>query len=163
RDELLRIGIGQRIEEHAVDDGEDGGVGADAEGKSEDRDEGEPGILAQRARAVAQILEEFFEPEPAPLVAGNLLHQLNVAKFATGGLLGTVDGFAALRTVVRGHLQMGLQLLLQLLLLALALPRKFHAWPPRLAGLRTPAMASESCSQRERSESNCFFPVALRR
>ena len=57
RDELLRMRVGQRVEEHTVDNREDGSVGADAEGQREDRDEREAGIFAQHARAIAQVLQ----------------------------------------------------------------------------------------------------------
>ena len=40
-DELLRVGVRQRAKQDGVDDGEDGGVGADAEGEREDGDGGE--------------------------------------------------------------------------------------------------------------------------
>ena len=41
RDDLVRVRIGQRLQQNAVDDGEDGGVGADADGEREERDGGE--------------------------------------------------------------------------------------------------------------------------
>ena len=81
-DELLGMRVRQRIEEHGVDDGKQGSVGADAQSQGEDRDGREAGIFSQRAGSVAQVLQEFFEPEPTPLVAGDLLYQRDVAEFA---------------------------------------------------------------------------------
>jgi hypothetical protein len=55
-DELAGLGIGQRIEEDAVDHGEKRGVGANAESKSENGDSGEERGLEEHAEGVAQIL-----------------------------------------------------------------------------------------------------------
>src|SRR5271170_6263710 len=45
--ELAGIGEGQSLQQDGVDDAEDGGVGADAEGEREDSDDGEAGRFAQ--------------------------------------------------------------------------------------------------------------------
>ena len=55
-DELFGMGIGKPDEENSVDEAEDGGVGADAESQREDSDGREAGILAEQARAVANVL-----------------------------------------------------------------------------------------------------------
>ena len=39
--ELLRMGVAQRLQQHAFDDAEDDGVGADADGQRDQRDGGE--------------------------------------------------------------------------------------------------------------------------
>src|SRR6266852_1588381 len=153
----------QRVQQDSANPTEDGGVRADPQGQSEDSDRGKAGIFAKHAGAIAQVLEKFFEPARAPLIACDLLDQREITEFAMCRTLSVPRGFATAKLVAGGHLQMGLQLLLQLLLLAIAMPETFHAWPSRLAGLSTPAMASVSCSQRERSERSCFFPVAVRR
>ena len=41
------VGIGERLEQHRVDDGEDGRVGADAQGKGGNRSQGEAGVLEE--------------------------------------------------------------------------------------------------------------------
>src|SRR4029077_8771660 len=125
--------------------------GTDAESERQNRDEREAGILAQHAGAVAQVLQQFIQPSPTPLVARDLLHQVDIAEFASGGLRGLRCRFAAFDAIACRHLQMTLQLLREFFLLIPMRPRKVHAWP-RFAGLRTPAIAPESCSQRERSE-----------
>ena len=56
--ELLGILIGKRLEEDGVDDAENGGIGADAEGQREDGYESEAGILLQHAEREFQILKE---------------------------------------------------------------------------------------------------------
>ena len=55
KDELLRVLDGKIAEQHGIDDREDGGVGADAERKSEDGDRRESGRFAQHAEGEAQI------------------------------------------------------------------------------------------------------------
>ncbi len=55
-DELFGMGIGKPDEENSVDEAEDGGVCADAEGQREDSNGREAGILAEQARAVANVL-----------------------------------------------------------------------------------------------------------
>jgi len=42
-------------------------------------------------------------------------------------------------------------------------PKDIHASPSIFAGFNTPAIASESCAHRERSEMSCFLPLAVRR
>jgi len=49
--ELFRVWKGKWPQKDRVKDAEDGGVGANAEGKSDDRYRGEPGIPAQHAEA----------------------------------------------------------------------------------------------------------------
>jgi hypothetical protein len=56
--EAVGVFDGERTEEEDVGEGEDGGVGADAESEGEDGDEGEAGGLAQHAQGVADVLEE---------------------------------------------------------------------------------------------------------
>ncbi len=54
----VRLGVGQRTEQHAVGDAEDRRVGPDAEGQRHHRDEGEPGPLPQPAKGIAQVLQQ---------------------------------------------------------------------------------------------------------
>ena len=56
-DEPLGFGVGQRLEQHRIDDAEDGRRRADAERQRQHRDEGEAGVPEQHARAVAQVLQ----------------------------------------------------------------------------------------------------------
>src|ERR1700751_5471533 len=56
RHQPIGIRIGQRVEQHRVHDGEDGGVGADAKRQRENRNRGEAWRPAQLAQSVAKIL-----------------------------------------------------------------------------------------------------------
>jgi hypothetical protein len=59
--EPMRLLHGQRAEHHGVDDAEDGGRAADAEGQRQRGDAGEPGVLPQLSQAEAQILAQLRE------------------------------------------------------------------------------------------------------
>jgi hypothetical protein len=56
-----RVGVGQRKEEDAVDDAENGRVGADTQSHGEERDGGDAGGLVQHAESKAQILCQDFD------------------------------------------------------------------------------------------------------
>ncbi len=55
--DFFRLRVRQRLEQDAGDDTEDGAVGSDAQGESEDDDNGESGIAAKLAERVAEILQ----------------------------------------------------------------------------------------------------------
>src|SRR5712672_1513094 len=71
-DETIGLRIRQSFEQDRIDDREDGGVCANTQGQRQNGDERETGVLAQHASGVAQILQKFFEPTRAPLVAADL-------------------------------------------------------------------------------------------
>ncbi len=54
--ELAAVAVGEGLQEDAVDEAEDGGGGADADGKGEDGGEGEAGGAADLAEGVAEVL-----------------------------------------------------------------------------------------------------------
>ena len=60
RDELVRRGKGQRLEQDRVDHAEDGGVRADAERKGEHGDDGEGGMFPELAYAVTDVVYHKF-------------------------------------------------------------------------------------------------------
>lgn len=64
--ELLRFGIAEWLQENRVDDGEDGRVRADTEGKRQHGNDSESGALAERAAGVADVLDDLVEPAPRP-------------------------------------------------------------------------------------------------
>jgi hypothetical protein len=53
--DAVGVAVGVRVDEDGVDDGEDGGGGADAEGEREDGGEGECGAFAEFAEGVAEV------------------------------------------------------------------------------------------------------------
>ena len=56
--EPLGVRIGEGLDEDIFEDAEDGGGGADAEGKRKDGDEGEPGGFAKVAEGVTEVVPE---------------------------------------------------------------------------------------------------------
>ena len=60
-EQLLRMVVRQRLQQHGIDDAEDGSVRADAESEGEHGDGGEAGILAQHAQSEARVLHEGLD------------------------------------------------------------------------------------------------------
>jgi hypothetical protein len=56
--EPVRVGIRQRLEQQRVDDAEDGGVGADADGERDDDHQRQRGGAPQSPDGVAEVLQE---------------------------------------------------------------------------------------------------------
>ena len=52
------VGVGERLEQDGVDDGEDGGVGSDAEGERGDGSEGKAGIVGEHAQRMLDVVPE---------------------------------------------------------------------------------------------------------
>ena len=54
--------VGQRPEQHGIDDAEHGGVGADAERDGQDGHRGEAGRPPKRAQGVSDLVDEQTPP-----------------------------------------------------------------------------------------------------
>ncbi len=63
-DQAIGLAKRQRADGDGVDDAEDRAVHADAEGQAEDGQRREPGVLDQRPKGVAQILEKCVHHGP---------------------------------------------------------------------------------------------------
>ena len=87
-DELVGVGIRKRAQQDAVDDAEDDGIGADADGEGEQNGDGESGGFAQAAEDELEIGEERLDAGPLPGFAAALLDEGGVAEGAAGGLFG---------------------------------------------------------------------------
>ena len=111
--QLLGMRIGERPQKDAVHQAEDGGVRANTERQREDGDRRKSRIAPQQACAVAQVLNQVFDPGPDPLIAGDAFDQGDVAEFTAGDASGFVRGCAAVDVVSRGHLEMGVEFLAQ--------------------------------------------------
>jgi hypothetical protein len=81
---LVGLRHGEAVEEDAFGEGEDDGVGSDAEGERGDSDGGEAGAATQHADCVAKVGAEFVEETEAE--GGPDVHPVSfhVAKFDTG-------------------------------------------------------------------------------
>ena len=168
---LLGMRIGNGMEQHGVDHREERSVRANSQGEREDRDGGEPGALAQRANREAQILQKFVESAAAPLIAGDVTDQRDVAEFSTRRLRRLLGRFAAILAILLRHFQMRSEFFFEFVLFVgsfrliaaptAAMKRRFHASLSFLAGSSTPAIASVSCAHFERSERSRFLPAAV--
>ncbi len=87
RGETAGVPVGQRLEDDAVDDGEDRGGRADTEREGEDGDRGEAGALPQQPEPVAEVLEDVLEPRQAAPLADLLLDALDMAETPRGRIV----------------------------------------------------------------------------
>lgn len=81
---MFRLWVGEWLEEDAVAGGEEGAVGANAEGERESRDEGEGGRFAERAQGEGGVCEEVFEVLGLAFVAAFLAGRCDGAEEAAG-------------------------------------------------------------------------------
>ena len=58
-DHAVGLGIGERLEQDGVDDGEDGGVGSDAEGEGGDGGDGEGRVRDEHAEGIFEVVPEI--------------------------------------------------------------------------------------------------------
>src|SRR5256885_7706207 len=72
----------QLFEQHGMNDGEDGGSCADAEGQSGHRDESESRTLEEHAQGQANILATAVDPRQAAPIAVQFFGLFNAAEFA---------------------------------------------------------------------------------
>jgi hypothetical protein len=78
-----------------MDEGEDGGVGSDAEGEREDGDDGEAGASQELARAVADVVGDAFGGGLPSGGTDFLFYRFDAAHLGAGGALGFVRAEAA--------------------------------------------------------------------
>src|SRR5262249_60509726 len=116
----------------------------------------------QHSRPETQVLPESFGPGPSPHLSRDFFDQSHIAEFPAHKLPGFHICLAALDSVSRGHFTVRSDLFIELLFSLPAPPQgkppASLSFPPRF---RMPAMASESCSQRERSAARCSFPATV--
>ena len=80
--------IRQRLEQHAFDNAEDGGGGADAERECENGDGGEAWTLAEHAQAVANSLHQIFDEVHTASVAAFFFDLIEGTEFQAGAAAG---------------------------------------------------------------------------
>src|SRR6185437_2714524 len=112
------------MQKDGIHDAEYGGVGADAERQCEDGDSGEARTLVQHPKGITQILEQSFQPAPAPLIARRFVNQCRIPQFLSRGLLRATRVFPALDVLLRSHFHMSVEFLFQFF--SLPPPEKAH-------------------------------------
>jgi hypothetical protein len=86
--ELVRLGDSEAIEEDAFGEGEDDGVGPDAEGKRGNGDEGEARTAAKHADGIAEISAKLVEKAEAERGADGLFVGFDLAELDAGATEG---------------------------------------------------------------------------
>src|ERR1700721_3829953 len=89
--QAIDLRIRKRLDDPGIYVAEDGGIGADAEGESDDGGGGEAGSFAQGAEPVANVLDESFEEVDAAGFATFFFDVIFAAEFEAGA----TDSFAA--------------------------------------------------------------------
>ena len=83
-DQLTRLRILERLEQHALDDGEDGRAGSDAQAQGQDADRREAPIPGQPSGGIAQIAEESIYGVLPSIPANLFVHGNRAAEFQPG-------------------------------------------------------------------------------
>src|SRR5713226_3782735 len=157
-DELLRILVGKRAEQHSIDHTEYRRVCADAESEGEDSDSREARGLAQHAEAEANVLQELLEPNETPHLACLFLHARDVAEFTKRGI----------PRFLRRHTPRDVVLGLSLDVIANVPVEVFHhslasSHGSSPAGRRIRAIAAVSLSHLLVSVASCLRPLGVSR
>ena len=80
-DELFGVRDGKALEKNLAHDGEDGGVGADAESQGEDGDGREGGGFFEEAKGETSVLEKGFDERKRLLIAHAFFDLFQAAQF----------------------------------------------------------------------------------
>ncbi len=105
----------QTTAQHRIEHAEDSGVGADAQRKRGECDDGERGIAPQHAGAIDDVLTQVVQPGDRARVTALFREQWKVADGATRGELRLAFGHAAFDVLLRQQLDVERQLAGELL------------------------------------------------
>ncbi len=112
--QLLRVGIVERTQDHAVDDREDGRIRADSQCQRQERHRREHGSAPKRAQPMAHVARQVVEPRQASLIPQRV-HGLRSASRRNAR---RAQGIAGVETttsrVLRRHCQMRPHLVFEL-------------------------------------------------
>src|SRR5262249_38166543 len=155
---------GKRAEHQTVHQAEDGGVGPDAEGERQNSDGSEAWRFAQHAQAVANVLQEVYQPATTPHVSRHLLSERDTSKFVARSSLCMPPPKAIFHILACGQFQVALNFFVKFFIAPLTPPEtKSHDPLSCFAGFKMPSIASVSRAHRERSAANCLRPDFVRR
>ena len=133
-DQPIFVAIDERPQQHAADDAEDGGVGADAERERDDDGEREALGAQQRAQRDAHVLSKRLgrvEPAAAPDAPHRLARQRDVAELPQRGETRGVGILAAIDALLDAEREVAADLVVEVALvgahaLLLARRRRIH-------------------------------------
>ena len=168
-DEAPGLVEGEALEEHGVDDCENRGVCADAQGERRDRHRGETRILRERAGREAQVPPGRLEEREPPAVPHGFLRRFDAPELANRLAAGLLGRHPRAHGVVDVHLDVGLELLDHLPFLAgpaedSGEPREIAAQPSHersSAGARKRARIAIVRSHSRVSSSTCRRPARV--
>ena len=167
--EPVRCRVGQRPEQHGVDEREHGRRAADDQDDGGERGRGERRLPGKHANGVADILEEALDRAPGPDGTRIFFRQRDVTERAPGRLTRAIGRQARSDLLLGLGLDMKLQLGIELGLSRVLGARGSSAGKAASAhgawshsdGSRTRLIARTNCSQRECSAVRCRFPAGV--
>ncbi len=118
------MGVGQGLQQDALQHAEDDGVGADAERQGQHRHRGRARVPRQRPQAVAGVLHEVLEQADLPGVAALLLDPPDAAERPARRQAGLLGRHPRGQVLVDLALEMEAELVAQLAVDALALEER---------------------------------------
>ncbi len=162
-EELFGVGVWKRLEKNSVDDTEDCGVGADAEGEREDRDRGEAGIFAQHAEGETKILKRGFDEGKAAEFAICFFELGIAAKADARGASGFFGGHAAADVFLRRHFEMRVEFVLEFAIDDLRRSLRAEARDDGFQKGEHDVSSFRRCEERGRLRRRCGASFAFRR
>ncbi len=163
-DDLLRMRVGERLEQHGIHKTENRRVGANAERERRDRNRGKARTLAQIAERVFEVLGKMPEPRPSPYAPCVFHHDGAVTEGLDRGLASSRRIQSAVDLFFRLACDVRLQLALHGRLPRSRAERPFDAFQHHSTSrVRTSRMAFAICSHLFCSIPSCFLPAAVNR
>ena len=133
-DQLIGRGIGQRPEERRIDDAEDRGVDADAEGQRRHSGGGEAWRLREEPQRIPQVLQQRLHAAEATAVANGFPRLFDTADRAPRLAMGLGRRQSAAERILLEHFEMRAQFVVELAVDPAA-PELFDKPREELAGL----------------------------
>jgi hypothetical protein len=144
------------------DDAEDRGAGADAKSDDQDREGDKPGVAAQRAKRIVEILQEGIEERNAALLAVSLAELRDPAQFQPRSTTRLFRRHAAANMLLGQHGRVRFEFLLQFALErtgANRWSRELDTLQPSVPSRSTFPMTPETCSEFSVSAISCLRPA----
>ena len=149
--QILAARVGQRLQDDGIDDAEDGGVGADAEGHRDDDGEGVARLLAQAPQPIAHVLRHGFDEARQPRVTDVVLDAVDAAEELAGGASRSVRCHALPYVLVGKHVEVEFELGIELALHGAAAEQGADAFQPGGHDAALAAVPQGSCVWRIRA------------
>ena len=163
-----RLGIGdrQRAQQERIHEAIDRRVGSDAERQRQNRQHAERLVGCHRAKAVAAVLRQLFQPGPSPRGARLLLYQGDVSDVAARGAARFFAGQSLGLALFGFLIEMKLKFVAEILFLPAAVQQRSQLLKERAhcpscsAGFTISRMARENVSHLDCSAASCLRPFA---